>query len=193
MDDGADRGFIDAQAESDRADQHWNFVGHPFFLITAARGVVHFAVIRDGLDPCFGEQDDGFFDARDGRCVDDYVFSGIRSQRFYEKHGLRAGVTLLYDVAEIGAMEAGYIFVRLAQGELFDDVVPDLLRRTGGEGRDRAIGKVLAKRTELAVFGTKFVAPFGNAVRFVNREERNGDALEPFDGVGAGEALGGEI
>ena len=28
---------------------------------------------------------------------------------------------------------------------------------------------------------------------FVNREERNGNALQPFDGVGAGETFGGKI
>ena len=106
---------------------------------------------------------------------------------------MSAGVAFPYDVAQIRAVEAGDVFVRLAQCELRDDVVPDLPRGAGGEGRDGAVWEILAQLAELAIFGTKFVAPFGDAMGFIYREERNGDALQPCDGVGAGEPLGGEV
>ena len=54
----------------------------------------------------------------------------------------------------------------------------DTLGRAGGEGRNRPAGKALAQAAELPVLGTEFVAPFGNAMRFVDREEGDGDVLE---------------
>src|ERR1700690_3015719 len=44
VDYGAHGGFIDAEAESDRADEDGNFVGHPKLLILAATVAIHFAV-----------------------------------------------------------------------------------------------------------------------------------------------------
>ena len=73
MDHSANGGFIDPQAKGDGADQHADFVGHPSFLVAPAGGVVHLAVVADGFDSGFGEQDDGLFDARDGGRVNDYV------------------------------------------------------------------------------------------------------------------------
>ena len=40
-------------------------------------------------------------------------------------------------------------------------------------------GKLLAQAAQLAVFGTEFVSPLGNAVRFVDGEERDRHLLEP--------------
>src|ERR1700689_2557745 len=90
-------------------------------------------------------------------------------------------------------MEAGYVFVGSAELELLDDVVADVLGGAGGEGGYGAVGEMGAQIIELAVFGAEFVAPFGDAVGFVDYEVGDGDFAEPFDCGALGYALGREI
>ncbi len=68
-------------------------------------------------------------------------------------------------------MKAGNVFMRLAQRKLPNDVMPHVLRGAGREGRDGAIRKMIAQAAQQAVFGAKLVAPFRNAMRFVNGEK----------------------
>src|SRR5258708_7972823 len=44
VDDGAHGGFVDAESESDCADQDANFVGHPALLVAPALIVLHLGV-----------------------------------------------------------------------------------------------------------------------------------------------------
>ena len=46
-----------------------------------------------------------------------------------------------------------------------------------------------AQTAEQAVFRPELVAPFRNAMRLVNREEQDGNAAQPFDGVLARQPL----
>ena len=71
------------------------------------------------------------------------------------------------------------MFVRIAQTELLDDVMADALGGAGGKGGDRAVGEKFAEAAELAIFGAEVVAPLGDAMGFVNGEERDGDTAEP--------------
>jgi hypothetical protein len=93
------------------------------------------------------------------------------------------------DVAQVGAVEAGDVFVRVAELKLLQNIVPHALGGAGGEGGDRLVGKVLAQRAQLAVLGAEFVAPFGDAVGFVDGEERQRHAAQPRDGIVARQAL----
>ncbi len=193
MDDGADVGLIDAETEGDSADDYARVSGHPGFLILTARGRVHFAVIGDRVNAPGREGADGGFDAINGGGIDDDAAFGMRTNRVEELSGLRIGIAFSDDVIEIGAMKAGDKFAGIAELELFDDVVADMLCGAGGERGDGTIGEMSAEAAELAVFGTKFVAPFGDAVSFVNHEEGDGDVAEPVDGVRQSDALGGKV
>src|SRR5712691_6669131 len=51
MNHGAHGGFIDAEAERDRADQHAHSVRHPALLVAPPVVDLHLAVIRDGGNP----------------------------------------------------------------------------------------------------------------------------------------------
>ena len=73
-------------------------------------------------------------------------------------------------------MKAGDAAVRIAESKLSNDVMPHTLRGAGGEGGDGAVGKMRAQAAELAVFGSEFVAPLRNAMRFVNRKKQNRNA-----------------
>ncbi len=72
--------------------------------------------------------------------------------------------------------------MRIAQLELRQNILANAASCAGGEGGDGLIGKAGAKVAQLAVLRTEFVAPFGDAMRFVNGEESDGDAMEPGDG-----------
>ena len=81
-------------------------------------------------------------------------------------------------------MEAGDVFVRIAKLELLEDIVAHAPGGAGGEGGDGLIGKVLPQRAELAVLGAKLVAPFGDAVGFVDGEKSQRNALKPAERIG---------
>ena len=49
------------------------------------------------------------------------------------------------------------------------------------------------RRLQLPVLGAELVAPFGDAMGFVDCEERDGDGLQPADGILARQAFRGEI
>ena len=90
--------------------------------------------------------DDGLFDARDGRRVDDYVSVRLTAQRFHKQGGLRARVAFSYDVAQIWAVEAGDVFVGMTQRELLDDVVAYLLVALAVKAAMGRSGKCLRRR-----------------------------------------------
>ena len=193
MNDGAHGGLVDAQTEGHGADQDADFVGHPFFLVFAAGAVFHLAVIANGGDAVFFEEIDGFADAVDGGGVDDDAAVGDLADGAKEEFVLRASVGLADDVAEIGAAEAGDVFVGIAQAELLDDVAAHAFCGAGSEGGDGAVGKNLAQAAELAILRAEFMAPLGNAMGFVDGEKGEGETLEPFHGAAEGDALRRQI
>ena len=193
MNDRADGGFVNAQAEGHGADHDAHFVGHPFFLILAARGALHLAVIADGGDAVFLEEIDGVTHAGDSGSVDDDAAVRDLFDGSEEEFILRFGVALANNVPQIGAAKAGDVLVRIAQAELIDDVVADPLGGAGSESGDWAVGKELAEAAELAILGPEVVAPFGDAMCLIDREERDGHAAEPGGSAVEGDAFGREI
>src|SRR6266568_4171913 len=90
-------------------------------------------------------------------------------------------------------MKAGDVLLRIAEPQLMKDIVPHPAGCACGEGGNRLVWKIDPQAVQLAVFRTEFMSPFGNAVRLINGEVRDTNLLQPFDGVGAGEALRREI
>jgi len=115
MNDGADAGLVDAEAESDGTDHDANFVGHPALLILAALVGIHFAVITDGGDAAFSEKIDGLFYFGDGGRVDDDTAALIVAEGVHELNGLILGVGLFHHVAEIRTVKAHDVFVGVAE------------------------------------------------------------------------------
>ena len=106
---------------------------------------------------------------------------------------MRSGVTLADDVSQIGAAKAGDVFVGITEAELLDDIVADALSRAGGEGDDGEVRKKFAEAAKLAVLGAEVVAPFGDAMGFVDGEEGNRHAAEPGGRAVEGDAFGRKI
>src|SRR5271166_1707057 len=191
--DGPDIWFVDAEAEGDGADEDAGLFGHPLFLIFAAGAAVHLAMVADGGDAALFEEINDFADTRDGGGVDDDVAVLHFFYRFHDVVVLHAAFALADNVTEIFAAEAGDGFEGIAEFELGDDVVADLLGGAGGEGGDGLIGEKGAEFAELAIFGAEVVAPLRDAMGFINSEEGDGDFFEPFGGAVHDGALGGDV
>src|ERR1700686_1648206 len=94
---------------------------------------------------------------------------------------------------EGGPAKAGNVLVRIAQAELLDNVVANALRGAGGERRDGVVGKEFAELAELAVFRAEFVAPFGDAMRFIDGKKGQRQAFQPLRSVAQSDAFRGKI
>ena len=164
-------GFVDAEAERNRADQHAHFVRHPAFLIAPPVGGLHLAVIGNGGNPDPLEKIRRLFHPRNRRRIHNNISVFVTSQGAHEQIRLRAPITCPHDVAQIGPVEAGDIFFGIAELELVNDVVPHAFRCARCECRERAVGKMDPQAAQLAVVRTKFVSPLRDAVRFIDGEE----------------------
>ena len=90
MNHRAHRGLVDAQSESDRADQHANFVGHPHLLVAPACSGIHPAVIGDGGDSLLLQKIHRLFHARNRGRIDDHVSPACLRNVFSSNCGWRA-------------------------------------------------------------------------------------------------------
>ena len=90
-------------------------------------------------------------------------------------------------------MKAGDVLVRIAQLKLLKNVVTHAPGGAGGEGGNGQVGKMHSQRAQLPVFRAKFVAPLGDAVRFIDGEESDRHPLQPVDGIGPRQPLGRKI
>src|SRR6266404_4753077 len=107
------------------------------------------------------------------------------AQRSHQKGGVLSTEALAQQVSQVGTMEAGNVFVGIAQLELCQNVVAHMARRARGESGNGAIRKLAAQPAQLPVLGTELMSPFRNTVGLVDREERNRHLLQPSEGVGA--------
>ena len=87
-------------------------------------------------------------------------------------------------------MKAGNVLVGIAKLELIQNVMPHAPGRAGRKCRDGTIGKVTAQTAQLPVLGTKLMSPFGDAMRFVDGEETQGNIFEPRQRAFSCQALG---
>ena len=90
-------------------------------------------------------------------------------------------------------MEAQHDPRGITQMQLRQNIVADLARGAGREGRDGNVGEALAQRAELAILRPELVTPFRDAVRLIDGEKADGDARQPFEHILAHDAFGGDV
>src|ERR1700675_67182 len=193
MDDGPHGGFVDTETERKRANEHADFVRHPPLLIAFPSLRVHLAVVGNRGDSIFFEEVDGLFYAPNRRSVHNHVALGLRSHGSEQQVRLRLPLALFDDVAEVGPRKARDALVGFAEPKRIDYVVADSLGGARGEGSDREVRELGSQPAELPVLGAKLMSPLGNAMRFVDSEKRNRNAMEPLDRTSARQALRREI
>ena len=183
MDHRANRRFINPQAECDRSHQHAHLVRHPTLLIAPARSRIHLPVIRRGRQAPVFQKVDCLFHFVDGGRVNNHAAFGVAVQGVHQHSRLLYRITFADDVTQVRPVKAGNIFIRSTQLKLRQNVMPHMPSSAGRKRRNGMIGKVPAQPVQLPVFRTEFVSPLGNAVSFVDGEERDGNFLQPSDGV----------
>jgi hypothetical protein len=77
----------------------------------------------------------------------------------------------------------------LAHLQLFQNVVPHLLRGARRERRNRKVWETGAQPAELAVFRSKLVPPLRNAMRLVDRKEAHWHPAQPFKSISGRQSL----
>src|SRR4051794_6551477 len=183
--DVAHVGLVDAHAERDRRDDDVAIRGSPPFLHLDTSLGAHARVVRaragqeigDALRRALQRDVD---DRRAGRTlaqpVDEQPIAIRRANRPREQRQVRP-------------VEPGHDRVALLDPEACADVGHDRGRRRRGE-REHALGAELAPtRGELQVVGPEVVAPLGDAVRLVDREQRDLRLAEPREETLVVEAL----
>src|SRR5712692_9889733 len=189
MNHGAYGSLVDTQSESYGAHQHAHFVRHPALLVAPSSPGIHLAVICNGGNSLLLEEIHCPFDPGDRGGVDDDVAVRVLPKRPHQQAGLHAPIAFLHDIPQVGPMEAGDVLVRVAQPELIDNIVTHALGGACSKSCDVAVGKMEPEAAQLPVFRSKLVPPLRDAVRLVNGEKRDRDALEPTDCVCAREPL----
>ena len=76
--------------------------------------------------------------------------------------------------AQVGPGEPGDEFPRVLQGELREDVAPDLGRRRGRERRHLWAAEFFEHLAEPEIIRPEIMAPLRDAVRLVDGKQRNG-------------------
>ena len=113
-----------------------------------------------------------------GAGVDDAAFPELRLQEGGELALLLgAGRDC---VADVRTVEAGDDHAVGGDAELVQDVGARHLVGGGGQRDPRDAFEQVAERAQLAIFGPEIVAPLADAMCFVDRDQRQGDVIEPL-------------
>ena len=195
VDDEADIGLVDAESEGVGRDDDAQAIAGEGVLDADAVLFWHAGVVASAADAAALEGFGEGLDALAGGTVDDG--GGFPAEGLEQLGDVLELLLLAANAdgveAQVGTVEAGDAHVRLVQAEALDDVVADERVGGGGEGDDGGIAEAGAGGAEVAVAGAEVVAPLGDAVRLVDREEGDIDAAEPRDEATVGEALGRDV
>ena len=87
---------------------------------------------------------------------------------------------LAHFVIKIRTIEGTFVFYRTLDAQALDNVRTDLLCGSGGECYNWCLTNLTDHVTDAAVFRSEIVAPFRDAMRFVDGVKRNPDGLQEF-------------
>ena len=161
--------------------------------IATRSSVLHAGVVRTGGQT---RRDEQLGDAQGGSLqgdVDDRRAGRALAQPLHQQPVALAVGDRRQQQSQVGPVEAGHDCVRLLDPEPRSNVGND--GRRGGRGqRQHALGAELAGSLgELEVVGPEVVAPLRDAVRLVDREERDSSARELREEALVVEALGCDV
>ncbi len=156
------------------------------------RRLLEAGVIRHGRQSALGQPGRGLLGCTPRHAVDDAgvlrVLVADEIEQLVARALLRADA-----IADVGAVEAGDEGLAAVGQELVGDLAPGALVGGGGERDARHVGEALAQHAELQVLGAEIVAPLRHAVRLVDREQRDLDALELRQRARLQQALGRDV
>ena len=191
MDHVAHVGFVDTHAESDRRDDHIHLLVQKLVLIRGARRRVHTGVIGSHFDIVGGQQLRKLLDLLAAQAVDDARLALVAldvADDLLGRIDFRADF-----VKQVRAVERRLEHRRVEHAQVLLDIHLHLGRR-GRRQRDQRRGSDLVDdRAYAAILRPEVVSPLRNAVRLVDRIERNSDFAQEIDIILLRKRLGGEI
>lgn len=179
VDHKADIDFVDAHAESDGGDHDLELVFEPVTLSVFPVLVINFSMIVRSTDSGLGESVGHFLGFSAGETVDDAAFAAETvlddlDDVVGHTFGLFADL-----VVEVLAVEGGLEDEGVAQFQLADDVLADLVSGGGCEGHDRDVRKFLTDPLELEIMRTKVATPLTETMGLV--DHKTGEFLSIVD------------
>ena len=190
VDDKTHIGFVDAHAEGDGGDDDRRLIVGEVALVRQPRRVIQPGVIGQGA-PTIGRQ---------LRCqhVNPLARVAIDDARF-ALVGLQKGQYLGQSVVarfdsqkQIFAVEGGDELIGVAYRQRGLDVAADAVGGRGGNRQADGVGQAAAHPHQLAIVGAEVMAPFRDAMRFVDGQAidaafvEHNQRLRPQQGFGAG-------
>ena len=184
--------LVDAHAEGDGRDDDNAVFAEESVLVAPAGTRVEPGVVRKRIHADPAQPLGRIVDLAPGQAVHD---AGVAPVAFLEKAPeLRLRIVLRDDlVADVRAIEAAYPEAGIPQAQPFDDLAARGLVGRRGERDPGNPRKVLTQDRQLHVFGAEVVAPLGDAVGLVDRDEGEAAAGEQLQGALAEQAFRGDI
>ena len=170
-------GLVDPHAERDRGYDHDTVLVDEAVLMPGAKVCIEARVIRQRGNPGVGKRGRGILDLGARQAVDD---PGIACMTLGDEGPELGGRVLLVDdfIADIWPVEARHELRRVSEGEPIDDLLSGELVG-GGRQRDAWNGReTLREHGQADIFGAEIVSPLRNAVRLVDRKQRDARAGE---------------
>ena len=113
---------------------------------------------------------------------------------FDEFDDILGDVALLgtYFIVEVVAVERGFEHLGIHHVQVFLDVALHFRGGGGGEGDDGSLADFFHDGADIAVFGAEVVSPFGDAVGFIDSEERDFYLFQEVHVAFFGQRFGGD-
>ena len=186
-----DIGFVDAHSERQCGDHdHAVFAQKPG-LVTGPIGGAHAGVIGQRIEALLDQPGGGVVDPLAGGAVDNAGLAGEFGQK-----GEQLAPRLVLDddaVADIGAVETGDELARILQRQALADFMSGLGIGGGGQRNTRNVGKAIVQDRQAEIFRTEIMTPLRDAMRFVDRKERDATGRKQLKAAIGEEPLGRHI
>ena len=174
-------GLVDAHAERDGGDHHEALLAQEPALVAGAHPGVETRVVRQRGNAVLHEELGCLLHGCPRQAVHDARVSGVLGAQ--QREQLLQRLLLGLDaVLDIGPVEARHELFRLREVEALGDLLARGVGRRRRERDARNAGPALVQHRQLQVVGPEVVTPLRDAVRLVDREQRDRAAVEQVGG-----------
>ena len=190
--DEAHVGFVDPHPEGDGRDHDHPVLAQEPTLALGPLRLGHPGVVGHRIHPLVPQPGGGLLDAASGQAVDDAGLAVVLGAD--QAQQLLAGGVLLGDaVLDVGPVEAGDEVLGPLQRQALGQLPVGRGGGGGGQGDARDPGEALGQHGQPEVVLPEVVAPLGDAVRLVDREQGQARPAQQVQGALLHEPLGGEV
>ena len=192
MRDKADIGLIDAHAEGDGGDDDDTLLAQEPFLMAGAGLGRQAGMIGQGVAPALAQPCGGILDGAPGQAIDDACVAWVliveKAQQI-----VASAVLCHHPIEQVGTVVAGGEQACLAEVQPVGDVAPGRLVGGRGQRHQRRVGKALLEDAERLIVAAKIMTPLRDAMRLVDREQRDPAAPQQVEAMRHHQPLGRHV